>query len=93
MIIIFSKDTLAWIQTTMVDSSPLLKGLFGGILENLQEFGDLTPKKNSESKGSLLGTIWGLFMTGMILYFLISFLESLAIEHWKSKNTIKTKKE
>ena len=70
----------------MVNQSPLLKILIGGMLENIQEFGDLTPKSGIERKGSVLAAIWGLFMIGMIAYFILSTIEGLALVHLRQTN-------
>jgi hypothetical protein len=76
----------------MVEQYPLLKRLFGGMLDNLQEFGDLTPKTQKESKGSMLAAVWSLFMIGMILYFILSTIESLALAHLREVNLTQKKR-
>ena len=77
----------------MVEQYPLLQRLIGGMLDNLQEFGDLTPKTQKESKGSVLAAIWSLFMIGMILYFILSTIESLALSHLRETNIKRRKQE
>lgn len=77
----------------MVEQYPLLERLIGGMLDNLQEFGDLTPKTQKESKGSVLAAIWSLFMIGMILYFILSTIESLALSHLRETNIKRRKQE
>lgn len=77
----------------MVQQSPILKILIGGMLDNLQEFGDLTPKSHSESKGSVLAALWSLFMIGMIFYFILSTIEGLALAHLRQTSEKKRKQE
>ncbi|KAJ3302118.1 hypothetical protein HDV03_005409 [Kappamyces sp. JEL0829] len=85
VIVFFSKETLIFIQTKISESLPWLRNVLSGIFSSLQTFGDNNAPISVKENTNIISYVWNLFMMGMIFYFIISTVESLALSHMKQK--------
>ena len=75
---------MQWLQSFVIESVPWLKSSVSTFVANLQSFGD-APKHVKEST-NVVSFLWNFFIMGMILYFIISTIEGLALSHMKQRN-------
>ncbi|KAJ3269996.1 Vacuolar membrane protease [Terramyces sp. JEL0728] len=88
MVVVFSKDILVLIRETLSDKAPVLNEMLGTILDKLANQYSTTPNE-TEKNTNFIALGWNTFLIGMIVYFLLSTIEALAVSHMKflSKKT------
>jgi hypothetical protein len=76
VILLFSEDIVDWLMQGLKEKIPSIHQIVESILN--EQVKKLKTDNQPVTQGSIWSMLWNVFIVGMILYFFISILESLA---------------
>jgi hypothetical protein len=90
---LFSRETVAWFQREL-KAIPWLDQMYNRLMAQIQTKISTDPSQVTKiDKGTnVFGIIWNVFMSLMILYFLLSTIESCALQEIKDSTKLSKKK-